>query len=352
MMMKYFHIHITMLFGMLLLVLLSCCKKDTCPTCPSPPTDSTSHNFSWQTYALGDGTSSSTLYDVAIINDTLAYAVGEIYRNDTSFNVAKWDGRTWQLMRIMFDYQGSESFSYLNSILAFDSNDIWFEGGIHWDGNKFNSSPMNISFPSHVNKMWGTSSSDIYAVGNSGLIAHYDGSSWTKIASGTSLDFHDIYGTTNTSNGTTEILAVAGNPLISKERKIVSLSGNTATALSDHGIDWALLSVWFVPSKLYWVVGDGMYEKQPCLGSSTWTRNDATGYTTYKVRGNGVNDVFACGAYGEMIHYNGISWKSYMTQTYLFYGMFWSLAVTNTIVIAVGENNQQAVVYIGKCPTP
>jgi len=41
--------------------------------------DTTSHDFSWQIYTLGDGTGSSCLYDVAIINDTLAYAVGEIY---------------------------------------------------------------------------------------------------------------------------------------------------------------------------------------------------------------------------------------------------------------------------------
>ncbi|MBI3006249.1 MAG: hypothetical protein HYY49_12660, partial [Ignavibacteriales bacterium] len=40
--------------------------------------DTTSHNFTWTIDTVGDG-NSSVLYDVAIINDTLAYAVGEIY---------------------------------------------------------------------------------------------------------------------------------------------------------------------------------------------------------------------------------------------------------------------------------
>ena len=41
--------------------------------------DTTSHNFTWEIDTLGDG-GSSVLRDVAIINDTLAYAVGEIYK--------------------------------------------------------------------------------------------------------------------------------------------------------------------------------------------------------------------------------------------------------------------------------
>ena len=70
--------------------------------------DTTSHQFTWQVDTLGDG-ASSVLYDVAIINDTLAYAVGEMYLRDTlgyfdpnAFNIAKWNGIRWQLKRLPF----------------------------------------------------------------------------------------------------------------------------------------------------------------------------------------------------------------------------------------------------------
>jgi hypothetical protein len=57
--------------------------------------DTTSHNFTWQIDTLGDG-SSSVLYDVAIIDDTLAYAVGEIYKRDS---VGNWDPNAYNLVK-------------------------------------------------------------------------------------------------------------------------------------------------------------------------------------------------------------------------------------------------------------
>ena len=62
--------------------------------------DTTSNNFIWQTFTFGDpGAGSSNLNDVVIVNDTLAYAVGEIYLNDSTgqpdpnaYNLIKWNG--------------------------------------------------------------------------------------------------------------------------------------------------------------------------------------------------------------------------------------------------------------------
>ena len=60
--------------------------------------DTTSHNFTWQTFEFGQH-SSSTLYDVAIINENDIWAVGEIYMNDSlgnpdpaCYNAVHWDG--------------------------------------------------------------------------------------------------------------------------------------------------------------------------------------------------------------------------------------------------------------------
>jgi len=71
--------------SLILFVLISfcalTCKKN--PVTPQPPLDTTSHNFTWTLQRLG-GASGSVLYDVAIINDTLTYAVGEMYLNDST----------------------------------------------------------------------------------------------------------------------------------------------------------------------------------------------------------------------------------------------------------------------------
>ena len=67
---------VALYFVLLASAVVSCKQATTGPTPLSGP-DTTSHNFLWTLDTLGDG-NSSTLYDVAIINDTLAYAVGEI----------------------------------------------------------------------------------------------------------------------------------------------------------------------------------------------------------------------------------------------------------------------------------
>jgi hypothetical protein len=59
------------------IVLVSCCKKDNCTTCPEPQ-DTTSHNWSFETFLLG-GAASSVLYDVAILDDTTAIGGGALF---------------------------------------------------------------------------------------------------------------------------------------------------------------------------------------------------------------------------------------------------------------------------------
>ena len=44
--------------------------------------DTTSHNFTWQTWTFGEH-SSSVLYDVVIIDENNIWAVGEIYLSDS-----------------------------------------------------------------------------------------------------------------------------------------------------------------------------------------------------------------------------------------------------------------------------
>ena len=306
--------------------------------------DTTSHDFRWEIYTLGDGTGSSCLYDVAIINDTLAYAVGEIYQDYNKdyqiYNAAKWNGRGWELMRVPFvDQQGGQWITPIHSIFAFGPNDIWFEGGIHWDGTKFNSQPMNIEFPSHVNKLWGTSSRDLYAVGNNGLIAHYDGSRWRRIESGTKLNIYDIYGVSN------EILAVASDIGVSFDRKILKVNGTSVISINDSPITYCLQSIWFASNGYYYVVGDGIFRKKS-LSENLWKSVSYDIFTT--IRGNSRNDIFAAGIGGRIMHYNGVTWINYQGQTGLSACIYGSLAMKGNLVIGVGYNSNKGCVAIGR----
>ncbi|MCI0551130.1 MAG: glucosyl transferase, partial [Anaerolineae bacterium] len=54
------------------------------------------------------------------------------------------------------------------------------------------------------------------------------------------------------------------------------------------------------------------------------------------------------GAFGDVLHYNSKSWRSYRETTALAQGAYFSVAVKGDRVFAVGENLDRAVVLRGK----
>ena len=340
-----------------LLIVLSSCKHSTEPPLPGP--DTTSHNIAWEVDTLGNG--ASILFDVAIINDTLAYAVGQIYLHDSlgnldpnAYNAAKWNGAHWELKRIRFigpcvavDYPP------LMAIWAFSQKDILVTNGgsiVHYDGTNVTiECGVNSLLMGAIMKIYAVDPQDFYVVGRAGSIARSVNGTWQRLMSGTSLDVEDIYGARNPQSGAMEILAVASNPYSSPDRKILQISGNTVTTLSDSGIQWPLGGVWFDPGKQYYVVGSGIYQKNS-LTDSRW-RDDERAITTFYaevVRGTAENDVFVAGDFGELLHYNGSTWRSYMAETTLPAGLFHAIAVKGDLIFAVGQNNPRAIVARGR----
>ncbi len=326
--------------------------------------DTTSHNFTWQIDTLGDG-DASALYDVAIINDTLAYAVGEIYKKDstgqfetTPYNAAKWNGTKWELMRIKFrlDYGTSIVYTYttISAIFAFTPNDIWFchyVGGVtrYKDGNWVMMEFPLFDGPGGANKIWGVSSSNLYFVGSNGRITHYNGSTWQKLQSGTTLNIYDIWGAYNSKKAGHEILAVATNLTTTRERKILSINGTSVTTISDNPITRELTGLWFIPNRHYYVVGEGIFEKH-ILSDTSWKDNgfDISNYYTTKITGNDINDVFIVGSFGECLHFNGVSWKSFREGYTAINGSYGDTKTRGKLVITVGYVNNKACALIGK----
>ncbi len=322
--------------------------------------DTTSHNFTFETFTYGGDAGSCVLYDCAIISLENIWCVGEINIADTSingyttYNAVHWDGNEWELKRVYFPSvcgQSSLTSFPAKTIFAFDDGQIWISStgdkiAIIEDGIQIDKFCLPWSFS--INKIWGTSSNNLYIVGNDGNIAHFQNGNWTRIISGTYLDFLDIYGATDPKTGEQQILAVCTRnyPL---GNGIYLIEGNTATEISSNPIEWELFGVWFIPRRHYYVLGSGIYEKK-FLSDSTWKNSplDITHYGTSGIRGNDLNDVFVAGSFGEFLHFNGVSWKSYINETGLSNGGYGKVAVKNNLVIAVGLNNGQAVIIVGR----
>jgi hypothetical protein len=330
--------------------------------------DTTSHDFSWQTFRLGDyGT---WIRDVAIINDTLIYAVGEIYKNFPNgqedpkpYSLARWDGHSWSIKRLYYkdkDYQGKDVIFPLeiHSILVFGENDIWFGAGniLRWNGldslAEISFSPL-YSVSNYeglpLDQIWGTGPDDIYAAGWNGALRHFNGNKWELIESGTNLNFYDIWGGMNDSGTKPEVLAVGSIVLTHSGRVIEKLDGLNAEQISTEGIPYNNTSVWFIPEKAYYVAADRLYYKHR-LTDPRWT--EISGLTKYDITciyGSDRNDILVTTAYGDILHFNGKSWKSYYNQTMLPYGVYGAVKLKNNLAVAVGGyTNYEGVIAIGR----
>ncbi|MHB2227389.1 glucosyl transferase [Calditrichota bacterium LG24] len=327
------------------------------PAVTATTMDTTSHNFEWQTFEFGGEGGSSSFYDVAIIDENDIWAVGEIYTANDKYNAAHWDGEKWELKKI--DWDGVVS--RLTCVFAFSSNDVWFgvTNLIHWNGSKFekNINPvLNQFYYKTVNKIWGTSSSDLYVVGNSGLIAHYDGQKWQRIespegASGTEFNFHDIWSDINFYSGKREILAVASVFEYNRQGKqVVRIENKNVSNIDTTGLPDALQSIWFKSGRIYYIGGDGLYQKKLNTNfSKRWYKiNDLPRLYKNAIRGTDINNIFVVGAYGLISHFNGKTWFNYNEKNLpLIYGSYYALALTNSIVVAVGFKDEGGFIIMG-----
>jgi len=318
--------------------------------------DTTSHNFTWQTFEFGEH-SSSVLYDVAIIDENNIWAVGEIYMKDSlgnydhnAYNAVHWDGQKWELKRIMFYTfcpQGTGSGSYpARAIFAFDGENIVISSGSQIAYLKNGVQIKRECLPVSVNKIWGTSSNDIYIVGNGGNIAHWDGSSWKKIESGTNLDIFDIWGSKE-SQKQSEVICIASHLTTNLGKKVVKINGGSVEDITTKGLPWSLSGLWFIPKKRYYIAGDGLYYCKNL--EDGWTRvTSLPSYYMTSIRGSNINDIFIVGAYGLLLHYNGFTWKSFQNTSY-FNGAFGQIAIKDNRFIAVGSTvNGKAKILLGK----
>lgn len=323
--------------------------------------DTTGHNFIWEATTLGDG-NSSLLYDVAIINDTLAYAVGAIYLNDSlgnwdpdAYNMVKWDGRTWELMRIPFISPCSAvDYPPLKAIWAISANQILVTNGgaiATFDGTTTTvDCRMNSLLTGAINKLYATNAQDIYAVGKDGNIIHCTSGTWRRLESGTTLAIRDIWGTVDLLTGQQQVLAVASNEFTNDGVAILQILPTPVMMLSTSGLPTtSLVGIWGSNGAKYYACGDGLYTTNNLR--SSWEKLVGVP-PIYKegVRGNSLNDIIAVGDFGLILHWNGLTWREYSgSEVPHFQGQYLAVSIRGNTVVAVGFlNSATAITIVGR----
>ena len=319
--------------------------------------DTTSNNFTWQTFTFGGNAGSCLLNDVAIVNDTIAYAVGSVYLKDSTgqpdpnaFCVSIWNGNEWYLNRI-YD-SNNNLIPNVRGIYMFNGSNIWLaDGGVYrWDGvsRKVDKSFDRISLiggnenGQSVNKIWGTNPNNLYGVGNKGMITFYNGNTWQKIESGTRTDINDIWGYVDPNTGQSVELCAVSFVYSIGDYKILKIQDNKVDSLK-WNMRRGIHSIWTKNGFPIYAVGDGVFNNS----SGHWKEEIGIS-SNYKesIRGTGLNDIYVCGDFGLFAHFNGIRWKVY--KNLAINGIYTSLAVKGNLVIAVGTDNGKAIIVMGR----
>lgn len=332
-------------------------KEENSDTIQVKTLNTTSHNFTWQKFEFGGMGGSSVLYDVAIINENDIWAVGEIYADTTgqAYNAVHWNGSSWELKRIQTYFRGNLITVPLEGIFAFSSTDIWMVGSlpIHGNGNDWTMYDLRTTVDPNLSlsKAWGSSSNDMYFVGRAGSIAHYKNGSWSKIESGTDANILDIWSDKNPFTNLSEIICTVGRGLdqAGPWSGIIRIKDNFSTeSLDQTGLGQIYGSLWFKSGIKYYIVGDGLYVKT-YNDTTKWVNlnRNITSYYMSCIRGNGLNDIIVSGAYGELLHNNGSTWKSFRDQTSLSNGTYYRVAIKGNIVVAVGQDQNQGIILLG-----
>lgn len=189
--------------------------------------------------------------------------------------------------------------------------------------------------------MWGTSNKDIWIVGEYGRISHFDGTTWTQVASGVSESLRGVGG-----SGPSDVWAIgdkatilhydgtsftpsAGGPGISSVNALwvssaseVWVGGTSGTLARWNGSAWTrwpkqfardISAMWGSGPSDVWATGGTVVSEVMLLryNGATWEAQPSPVGLEVPTAlwGSGPLDLWMTGNYGGLLHWNGATWK-------------------------------------------
>ncbi|QOJ29530.1 MAG: hypothetical protein HRU80_11855 [Ignavibacteriales bacterium] len=305
--------------------------------------DTTSHNFTWQTWTFGAGGPTAILYDGFIFDENNIWVTGHYYYNGDSHNALQWNGVKWEEKRILYQTQQGFSFAQIRSLHPSTHDNIFFSNGTRWNGKRFESiPPLNIDFPAHINKIWGTSPDNFYIAGDYGNLAQYRNGTWIKLNSGVNSDLQDIYGIWDKNNRYIIYGAATNSLSTTGEKKIFRLMADNQLNYFEWPESLDVTSVWGPSEMRLYAAGSGVH-----VYKNGWKLLPEIDYLySERIRGTGHNNIFAVGHLGLVAHFNGVSWKNY--RIFGSGTAFYGLHVTEKMVVIAGYKNSLGFIALGK----
>ncbi len=183
--------------------------------------------------------------------------------------------------------------------------------------------------------VWGSSETNVFAVGTRGTLLHYDGLQWELLQSGTTQDLHAVWGSS------AENIYIVG-----KKGTILKGNGDSWSSV-ESGASENLWGIWGSSEDDIYVTGDhsiilhwdGIEWTTMSSGSNAWIMN---------TWGSSATDVFAVGGFtdddaeyetipalsgGAVLHFDGVRWSEMLVQDTGPLVGIWGSSATNVFVV-------------------
>jgi hypothetical protein len=234
---------------------------------------------------------------------------------------ARYDGDFWSSAALPV------SAGILSGVWGSSDDDVFAVGTggtiVHYDGTSWSSQASGTT--EELNAVWGTAGDDVFAVGSDGTILHYNGAVWSAMVSGVKESLTGVYGL-----GPNAIMAVGSNGTI------LTYDGAAWGAEVSNTNDY-LFACWGSTATNAYAVGTGGTIVQ--WNGVAW--NVMVSGTTEDLRGVwGVGaEVFAVGSRGTILHYEGAAWSAMASGT------------MNPLQGIWGGSSSDNVFVVGQCGT-
>lgn len=222
-------------------------------------------------------------------------AAGDVFAVGEGGVIAHYDGVVWSAVE---PSPASESLYSVYGSAAGDVFAVGEQGVFHYDGAAWSAPSTPVTEPLYG--VFALAADQVVAVGGRGTIARYDGVDWT-LASPITLD---------------DLRAVAGTGA-----DHLYAAGDRGTILYYDGATWsalrsvpqaasqaALLGVWSADADTVYAVGEnGRLLRH---GRDAWQDLAAPPGVLSDLSGYAADDVFAAGAGGTLLHFDGTTWTA------------------------------------------
>jgi formylglycine-generating enzyme required for sulfatase activity len=186
-----------------------------------------------------------------------------------------------------------------------------------------------------IRSLWGTSPSNIVAVGAQGTVLHFDGKNWAKMPTPTDAQLNDIWGSSPTD---VFVVGNGGAILHGDGRKWTPMNGTRKENLA---------GVWGSSIKDVFAVGDAGVILH--YDGAAWTEmsKHVTTATLSAVWASSPNDIYAAAKNDGLLHYDGKAWTQLAPGADAVWNALWGASGADVFVggqTLPGEQKQGGVI--------